>query len=206
MNGRRTPFYFKEVETTGAPAPEVKYPDTETGEAVVSIIACTGDWFGGWTGWDLGDPDRCLTEDLQAGLLREMIDAGQPAVICSHWPVYYFNGTEEGFAVCRAVVDRLNRLDTILWMKTSEIAEYWAARALATVTALPAGAAIRTPLPWRECTLRLAPCRPARVCAGGLELRQAPGRRSLAPGTWTTEGHDTWVCLDLPAGETHVTV
>jgi len=167
---------------------------------VVSIIAHTGDWFGGWTGWDLGDPDRCLTEDLAGGRLRQVIDAGVPAVICSHWPGYYFNGEEKGFEVCRTVVRRLNRLDNILWMKNSEIADYWAAKALATLSPLPDGVAVQTPVPWRQCTLRLAGRRASSARAGDLDLRRVPGRRSLAPGTWCVEGNDTWVCADLPAG------
>lgn len=206
VNGLRTPFYFKEV-TVGTPVPpEVKYPNRERGEAVVSIIACTGDWFGGWTGWDLGNPDQCLTEDLQGGRLREVIDAGVPAVICSHWPGYYFNGTEDGFRVCQTVVERLNRLENIVWMKTSEIADYWAARALAQVSATQGGATVTTPVPWPACTLRFPACRASGIRQDQEPLRRTPGLRSLVPGTWTLEGGDTWVCLDLPEGTTHLTV
>ena len=41
---------------------------------VVSIIGCTGDWFGGWDGLEPGSVDQFITADLKSGRLVEVID------------------------------------------------------------------------------------------------------------------------------------
>ena len=47
-------------------------------------MACTGDWTGNWTGCGEVDADQYITEDLQGGRLPAVIDAGDPALLCSH--------------------------------------------------------------------------------------------------------------------------
>ena len=73
-----------------------------------AIIGCTGDWFGGWTGYDLGSPDRFITEDLQGGRLPEVIAAEAPCILCGHWPGFYYGGEESGFAILQGFADVLN--------------------------------------------------------------------------------------------------
>src|SRR6185503_13612451 len=75
---------------------------------VVSIVGCTGDWFGGWTGLDRGSVDLFITEDLKAGRLPQVIGKGEPAVMVCHWPGMYYNGEEVGFTIFKEVVERLH--------------------------------------------------------------------------------------------------
>ncbi len=97
----------------------------------MSIIGCTGDWFGGWDGLLPGSVDRFTTEDLTRGRFLQVIDKGEPAVLVCHWPCIYFNGEEIGFSIFKEVVRRIHaRYDNLLRMKLGEIARYWAAREL----------------------------------------------------------------------------
>ena len=62
--------------------------------------------------------------------IAEVIARGEPAVMVCHWPGLYFNGQEVGFTIFQQVVDRLHAAyDNLVWMKLSELARYWAARA-----------------------------------------------------------------------------
>ncbi len=129
------PHYFRHLYTDDrSVAPRVEYAsglDTDNPKCVVSIIGCTGDWFGGWDGLSPGDPDKCITPDLQSGRLPQVIERGEPAILVCHWPGIYFNGQKIGFNIFKQVVKRVHaRYDNLLWMKLSEIARYWAAREL----------------------------------------------------------------------------
>jgi hypothetical protein len=67
------PHYFRHLFTDNrSVAPRVEYASDLNGtdpRCVVSIIGCTGDWFGGWDGLERGSVDRFITEDLQGGRL-----------------------------------------------------------------------------------------------------------------------------------------
>ena len=115
-------------------APRVEYASGLDGpdpRCVVSIIGCTGDWFGGWDGLTPGSADRFITADFKGGRLPEVIARGEPAIMACHWPGIYFNGQEVGFKIFQEVVRRLHAAyDNLIWMKLSAIARYWAAREL----------------------------------------------------------------------------
>jgi len=123
-------------------APRVEFAEGLNGPSprcVVSIIGCTGDWFGGWDGLEIGSADRFLTPDGQSGRLAEVIARGEPAVMVSHWPGMYCNGSKEGFAILQAVVERLEASyrDRIIWMNLDGIAHAWAARVLTAIRLHP---------------------------------------------------------------------
>lgn len=127
------PHYFRHLYTDErSVAPRVEYAsglDGEDPRCVVSIIGCTGDWFGGWDGLVPGSVDRFITEDLKGGRLPEVISRGEPAILVCHWPGIYYNGDEIGFNIFKEVVARLNKAyDHLIWMKLSEISRYWAAK------------------------------------------------------------------------------
>ena len=129
------PHYFRHLYTDGqSVAPRVQYASELGGpepRCVVSIIGCTGDWFGGWDGLTVGSVDRFITADLKGGRLPEVIARGEPAVLVCHWPGMYFNGAQTGFTIFKEVVRRLDdAYDGMIWMKLSELARYWAAREL----------------------------------------------------------------------------
>ena len=94
------------------------------------MVACTGDWTGGWDNAPPVGADRFITADLKSGRMVEVIERGDVAVMLSHWTGIYWNGQELGFKVLQEVVRRLHaRFDNLVWMKLSEIARYSAARA-----------------------------------------------------------------------------
>jgi hypothetical protein len=60
VNNDPRPFYFLWIQGDALPDVPIWYAEKEKGIAIASIVACTGDWFGGWTGYDPGDPDRAI--------------------------------------------------------------------------------------------------------------------------------------------------
>jgi hypothetical protein len=79
------PHYFRHLFTDNrSVAPRVEYASGLTGtnpKCVVSIIGCTGDWFGGWDGLNPGSVDKFITENLKGGRLPQVIDKGEPAIL-----------------------------------------------------------------------------------------------------------------------------
>ena len=148
--GAEIPHYFRHLYTDDrSVAPRVEYASDLDGHdprCVVSIIGCTGDWFGGWDGLERGSVDQFITEDLHGGRLPEVIARAEPAILVCHWPGIYFNGEEVGFTIFKEVVRRLHvRYDNLVWMKLSEIARYWAARELTALDRSGEGLRFRAP-------------------------------------------------------------
>ena len=134
----KIPHYFRHLYTDErSVAPRVEYAsglDSDDPKCVVSIIGCTGDWFGGWDGLTPGSVDQFITEDLSKGRMVEVIERGEPAIMVCHWPGIYYNGEELGFNIFKEAVTRMHqKYDHLLWMKLSEISRYWAAKELTTI-------------------------------------------------------------------------
>jgi len=214
VNGNRRPFYFMRVNVAPDAWPDVPiwHADVEKGIAIASIIGCTDDWFGNWTGYDAGDPDRFLTEDLQGGCLPPVLERELPCVLVSHWPGFYFGGEEVGFRVLQEVKRRLDRYDPdgtrTRWMKTSEIGHYWMARQLSdlAVTSLGAGGwqlTVDTHFPTEDFTLSVDRAL-VRVQVDGADLRPVSARRELRAGTFWVDGRRTVLAFDLREGMTTI--
>jgi len=210
VNNNPTPFLFCEVyagKDEPLPYPKIYALDKEKGECCAGIIAGTGDWFAGWAGNDrsaIGHPDQCITEDLKGGRMPELIDAGCPAIMVSHWPGFYFQGEEIGFNIFKTVVERLNQLPNILWMKTSEIAGYWIAKAMVDITTTADGCTITSPVACPDFTLRLAGAKPGKWTVNARPLKEAAKPLALKAGAWARDGADVVVALNLRKGETAV--
>jgi len=204
------PHYFRDLFTDErSVAPLVQYAsglDGDDPKCVVSIIGCTGDWFGGWDGLVPGSVDKHITEDLKGGRLPEVIDKGEPAIIVCHWPGVYFNGEEIGFNIFKQVVQRLHaRYDNLLWMKQSEIARYWAARELTKIDKQGRQVTFTAPFATTRFTVRLSggsQAPPMLTLAGKrAELSRVTALLQLKSGTWHSDGSDIMVCFDLPKGK-----
>ena len=200
------------------------YAEKENGIAIASIVACAGDWFGGWTGYDLGDADRFITEDLQGGRLPPILEKELPCVLVGHWPEFYFNGEKLGFDILKTVKARLDDYDPdgtkTLWMKTSEIGHYWMARELTDISVSEQDAScppdkggrgvtreinLSTQFPTANFTLTIdAPIRHVQV--NGWDLREVRSRRDFQSDTFLCEDKQTFVAFDLEIGETALTV
>ena len=113
VTGNPVPYFFQRVSREDTVETPVWYPDRQTGQATGEIIASTGDWTGSWTGYGEVDPDKYITPDLEGGRLPALIDAGEPAVLISHWQGFYglHDGDRRGFKAFKKVVSRLAERD-----------------------------------------------------------------------------------------------
>ncbi|WP_199756881.1 hypothetical protein [Tautonia sociabilis] len=211
--GAEIPHYFRHLYTDDrSVAPRVEFAsglDGDDPRCVVSIIGCTGDWFGGWDGLTPGSVDQFITEDLKGGRLPEVIARGEPAILVCHWPGIYYNGEQIGFSIFKEVVARLEAgYDNLLWMKNSEIARYWAARELTAIEAGPTGVCFLAPYACPSFTVAIDGQRagaPAFDRGGGAEpLREVAGPLRLESGTWCRADGGVIVCIDLPHGRSAV--
>lgn len=209
------PHYFRHLFTDPkqSVAPRVEFAagiDGPNPECVVSVIGCTGDWFGGWDGLERGRVDQFITEDGKGGRLPQVIAAGEPAILVCHWPGIYFNGERVGFNIFKEVVKRLHATyDHLLWMKNSEIARYWAAKELTAIDKTDSQLRFKAPYACPEFTVRVS-ARPAgaiTVMANGkpAAVREVARPLDLKAGTWVKDKEAMVVCFDLPKGQSQVT-
>ncbi len=205
--GVEIPHYFRHLFTDQrSVAPRVEYASGLAGSdprCVVSIIGCTGDWFGGWDGLTQGSVDQFITEDLKSGRLPEVIQRGEPAVLVCHWPGLYFNGQEVGFRIFQEVVRRLRAaFDNLIWMKLSEIARYWAARELTRIERRGNRVSFQAPFAAPRFTIEASSRSVPRFFAAErpVPLNQSPENARLDSGAWRRRGENVTVCFDLPKG------
>jgi hypothetical protein len=209
--GAEIPHYFKYVIASGDGnvEPRVEFAsglDSDDPRCVVSIIACTGDWTGGWDCSDRGDVDKFITPDLEGGRMVEVIDRGEPALMLCHWTGIYFNGEEVGFKIFQEAVRRIHaKYDNLRWMKLSDIARYWAAKKLTRIEKTGDRIRFTAPLAAPDFTIRTETKSPA---APRLEIEQEPVKLAevqdplrLTAGTFARGGDGkTTVCFNLPKG------
>ena len=210
------PHYFRHVYDSGdaSVAPRVEYAaglETADPRAVVSIIACTGDWTGGWDNTPPAGVDRFITPDLQRGRMVDVIQRGEPALMLAHWTGIHWNGQELGFTIFQEVVRRLHaRFDNLVWMKLGEIARYWAAKELTRVTRDERGLSFTAPFACPVFTVR-APAGAGATAAFSTTTSSRPlspvGRLiDLTPGTFMRAGRESVFCVDLPKGSSRIAV
>lgn len=208
------PHYFHHycTDATTSVVPRVENVSglgTADPRCVVSIISCTRDWFGGWDGLKAGSADQFITADLEKGRMVEVIEREEPAIMLCHWPGIYCNGQETGFNIFKTVVGRLHeRYDNLIWMKTSEIARYWAAKELTTIQHRDNQVVLDAPFAASDFTLSVntsieTPPVIQTQCEH-CELKPAATPRHLVAGTFHTSklASKTVVCVDLPKGRT----
>lgn len=209
------PHYFRHLYTDErSVAPRVEYASGLDGpdpKCVVSIIGCTGDWFGGWDGLSPGSVDRFITEDLKGGRLPQVIDKEEPAVLVCHWPGIYYNGEELGFNIFKEVVRRIHaRYDNLIWMKLSEIARYWAAKELTRIDKRGSSVTFDAPFAATRFTVQIVNAHTGtpKLTVGGrpVQLRPVKGLLRLQSGTWHFDGQNVTVCFDLPKGKSNLDV
>jgi hypothetical protein len=215
--GAEVPHFFRDLYTDPDQSvePQVFLADGLTSDdpqCVVSIIGCTGDWFGGWDGLTPGSADRFITPDLERGRMVEVIESGEPALMVCHWPGIYYNGEEVGFDIFKTVVRRLEqRYDHLTWMKPSRIARYWAARELTEIRRSGDELALNAPFAADRFTLSVPEERSAEgeraapvfspTRGENRRLRRVESGPLLEAGTWGRRNGRVTYCFDLPAGE-----
>ena len=207
------PHYFRHLYTDErSVAPRVEYAsglDDQSPQCVVSIIGCTGDWFGGWDGLSPGSVDRLITEDSKGGRLPEVIHRGEPAVMVCHWPGIYFNGEEIGFTIFKEAVRRMhNGFDNVIWMKLSEIARYCAARELTRILRerdiVYFQAPFASPLFTVDITTPNIAAPRLMIEGQSVPLRKVLDPLKLHSMCWIQNMQSITVCFDLPKGESQL--
>ena len=216
--GAEIPHYFRDLftEKEKSVAPQVLFPsdlNTSDPKCVVSILGCTGDWFGGWDGLEPGDADKFITPDLFSGRMVEVIDSGEPAVMVCHWPGIYFNGEHVGFNILKQIKTRLDqKYDNLVWMKLSEIARYWAAKKLTSITARNNIITLNSPYASSGFTLKLnSPVSKPEFKTGNNEvklLEKVKSLKYLKSNTWYSDRSESYICFNLEKGlnELHIGV
>jgi hypothetical protein len=208
--GAEIPHYFRHMFTEGKESvvPRVEYAsglDGSDPRCVVSIIACAGDWTGGWDCTNPGGVDKFISEDGQRGRMVDVIARGEPALMLAHWTGIYFNGYEVGFNIFKEVVKRLHaRYDHLHWMKLSEVSRYWAARELTRVGRTDKAVTFQAPFACPDFTVRFTAklAGSPRLRAGGqeTELKEVMTPLKLTANTWCRADHQVTACFALPKG------
>jgi hypothetical protein len=208
------PHFFRDLftEKDKSVAPLVMNPSDLNGanpKCVVSIIGCTGDWFGDWDGLNPGSADRYITEDLVSGRMVDVIASGDPAIMVCHWPGLYFNGDHVGFNILKQVKKRLDqKYNNLNWMKLSEIARYWAAKELTRITAVENKITINAPFSTPGFTVRLnSSTRNPIVKIPGYQpksLLRVNDKKEIKSNTFYTDRNDSVLCFDLVKGNSEL--
>ncbi|WP_425615762.1 hypothetical protein NA78x_005693 [Anatilimnocola sp. NA78] len=212
------PHYFRHLYDKGdrSVAPRVEYASGLNGDnpkCAVSIIGCTGDWFGGWDGLTPGNVNQFIYPDGSGGRMVEVIDRGEPAIMVCHWAGIYFNGEKIGFNIFKEIVKRLEAKygQQIKWMKLSEIARYWAAKELTTIERVEKGLKLRAPFATPNFTVRLRRVEDdSRLFIKGgdrrIELKRAKDDEILETGEYHSDVGSLTACFDLPKGESQLEI
>jgi len=139
--------------------------------------------------------------------MAELIKAGEPAIMFGHWAGFYSNGSKNGFAHCRKVITSINKhyADKTIWMKSSELARYQAARELTKIEKSRTAITLTAPFAAPAYTLRFdAPTgTPRQITQGGqaVALKEVRALRDLKPGNWIRVKDTVTACFDLPKGK-----
>ena len=208
--GAEIPHYFRDLYTNKnqSVAPQVYHASGLNGDdpkCVVSIIGCTGDWFGGWDGLTPGNVDKFITEDLQKGRMVDVIDSGEPAIMVCHWPGIYYNGEKIGFNIFKEVVKRIHqKYDHLKWMKLSEIARYWAAKKLTSIVRKGNKIILKAPFYSADFTIKvLDELKSPRLSQKGSEIpfQRVGNKLDLKENTWFKDKSGAILCFKLDKGE-----
>lgn len=214
--GHSVAHYFRDLYTdpSQSVAPLVKYPEdlhSDHPKCVVSIIGCTGDWFGGWDGLNEGSVDQFITSDLSGGRMVEVIESGEPALMVCHWPGIYYNGEKRGFKIFQEVVHRLElKYGQLNWMKNSEIAQYWAAKELTELSASANAIRLNAPFSAHNFTIQIQNSSQKNLIlknkGNKIPLRRLKMSEKLEEGTYHQQNNQLVVCFNLEKGNSELSM
>lgn len=130
---RKLTWYFLHMTGWGKPRQcLVEYEVPERGQVVVSVPANAEDIF-----WSMERPtradrlrfinegiDRVVSADGRSGRIRELIEAGAPIVLLTHWQSLYTQGTALGLDGLCVLAERIQKVfgNSLEWVPCSEMA------------------------------------------------------------------------------------
>lgn len=210
--GAEIPHYFRDAYSSGdeSVAPRIEYASGLDGtdpRCVVSIVACTGDWTGGWDNTPPGGADKFITPDLKSGRVVDVIQRGEPAMMLGHWTGMFWNGQELGFKILQEVVRRVSqRFDNLIWMKLSEVSRYYAAKELTRIEESAGKITLHAPFQCPDFTIRFSSSGvpQMRVNQDVTTLKEVQGPLKLTTNTWCRDGQQTIACFALPKGKSEI--
>jgi hypothetical protein len=135
---RKLTWYFLHAAADNEPPIQcsVEYKDADRDQVVVSVPANAGDIF-----WSMDLPtrkerlklisdgiDRLISPDGKTGRIHQLINAGFPVVIVTHWQSLFTQGTELGLEGLNVLADRIQKVfgSGFEWVKCSEMAQRYA--------------------------------------------------------------------------------
>ncbi len=212
--GAELPHYFKYVregeESTEPVLESVRNEGTNAVTATVNVPAGTGDWFGGWQGDTPSKGHLYLSSDGQSGRMAELIKRKVPALMLCHWPGMYCNGNKSGFKQFQTIVRTLKSVygEQTQWMKLSEIARYWAAKAWTKFSLNSEKLRLEAPIACANFTFQ-CDVEPGKLVAihedgSKLEFAEVRNKSQLQSGTWFEAEQGLILCLNLPKGITMI--
>ena len=143
MFQRKLTWYFLHCGYWGTPLQcSVGYEDSSRGQVVISVPANSPDVF-----WSMGRSsdsqrpetreqrlefikggiDRLVSPDGRTGRTPQLIEAGHPVVLVTHWQSLYTQGTGLGLEGLCALAERIKKTfgDQVEWVTCSELARRW---------------------------------------------------------------------------------
>jgi hypothetical protein len=206
------PHFFRDLytEKNMSVAPRVLHASSlqsNDPKCVVSVIGCTGDWFGGWDGLVPGNVNKFITEDLQSGRMVDVIESGEPAIMVCHWPGIYYNGEKLGFNILKEAVKRLNqKYDHLKWMKLAEISRYWAAKELTQILVEENKIILQAPFIAPCFTLKINTNKIRPVLKNSIAFKEVQKSNDLTANTYYSDINSTLICFDLKKGTNEISI
>ncbi|HZK80343.1 MAG TPA: hypothetical protein VFC46_04730 [Humisphaera sp.] len=214
------PFYFKYVaDDKDGTQPRLEHVEgiigadgTTTPKLVVNVPASIGDNFGGWDGDRVPEGEKYISHDGTTGRMAELIQRGEPAVMFGHWAGLYSNGSKHGLTACKKVITTINATyaDRITWMKSSEMARYWAARELTRIDRTGNKVSLAAPFACPAYTVRITSATAAepnlKHDGQPIPLTRVDAMSKLTAGTWLADKEGVVACFDLPKGQVAIAV
>jgi hypothetical protein len=137
FNRKLTWYFLHATSDTEKPCQmSVEYTDDNHEQVVVSVPSNAGDIF-----WTMDEPDhearvtmikdgidRLVSPDGKKGRIRQLIEAGYPVVVVTHWQSLYTQGTGLGLEGLASLAERMQKVfgSTIEWVPCSEMARRFA--------------------------------------------------------------------------------
>lgn len=135
------------------------------------------------------------------GRVPELISAGEPVILCSHWQGFYgmHDDDRRGFDTLKSVVKRIRQRDPHFertqWRRVGEIMSYQCAQEMAELKTGEGDIVLDLPVRVPELTLKLTDVDCGRILVDGQALKEVHSRREFADGTFYKEGKSTLVAF-----------